>query len=425
MRLELFRIVLAGAGAMLLWTAAAQAQGQGQGSSSYLPAENAVREAVAQSPDVLAAEARRDAVLARAEGIRVGTAETVVRAIGQGRQVRDPSERHAEGQIALERPLRLWGKAQADGQLADAAAEAGQFAVKDARHEASRQILALWFAAVRAGQVRQAAQENAKAATDLATLTARRVQLGDASRLEAELAAADRARMQAALATAEATERTAQAELQARFPGLGHPALSADTALAALPPDPHDPPDRLRTQYIQDSHEYRLAMAEEAQAQQMAKRADLDRRPDPTVGMFVTVERGGAERIMGVSVAMPIGSAHRRSAAVAAAADAETAARRRLGAERRLAAEFDVLYGNLQGKRASARAQMEAATLQKSASDRATRAYRAGESGLTELLAARRNLAEAQLAERLARVDLLEADSRLQLDLHRMWDFDD
>ncbi|MFS2104705.1 TolC family protein [Ralstonia sp. Ralssp135] len=418
MRLDLFRIVLAGASTMLLCSTAAQAQI----SPAYLPAESAVREAVAQSPDVLTAEARRDAVLARADGIRAGTAETVVRAIGQGRQVRDPSERHAEGQIAVERPLRLWGKAQADGQLADAAAEAGQLAVKDARHEASRQILALWFGAVRAGQARQAAQENAKAAADLAALTARRVQLGDASRLDAELAAADRARTEAALATAVAAEQTAQAELQARFPGLGRPLFSADTVVPALP---QDPPDRLRTQYIQDSHEYRLAMAEEVQAQQMAKRADLERRPDPTVGMFVTVERGGAERIMGVSVAMPIGSVHRRSAALAAAADAEAAARRRLGSERRLGAEFDVLYGNLQGKRASAQAQMEAVTLQKSASDRATRSYRAGESGLTELLATRRSLAEALLAERLARVDLLEADSRLKLDLHRMWDFDD
>lgn len=418
MRLDLFRIVLAGASTMLLCSAAAQAQI----SPTYLPAESAVREAVAQSPDVLTAEARRDAVLARADGIRAGTAETVVRAIGQGRQVRDPSERHAEGQIAVERPLRLWGKAQADGQLADAAAEAGQLAVKDARHEASRQILALWFGAVRAGQARQAAQENAKAAADLAALTARRVQLGDASRLDAELAAADRARTEAALATAVAAEQTAQAELRARFPGLGQPSFSADTV---LPPLPQEPPDRLRTQYIQDSHEYRLAMAEEVQAQQMAKRADLERRPDPTVGMFVTVERGGAERIMGVSVAMPIGSVHRRSAALAAAAEAEAAARRRLGSERRLGAEFDVLYGNLQGKRASAQAQMEAVTLQKSASDRATRSYRAGESGLTELLATRRSLAEALLAERLARVDLLEADSRLKLDLHRMWDFDD
>ncbi len=418
MRSDLFRIALAAASAVLLWSVAAQAQVL----LSYLPAENAVREAVAQSPDVLAAEARRDAVLARAEGIRAGTAETVVRAIGQGRRVRDPSERHAEGQIAVERPLRLWGKAQADDQLADAAAEAAQLAVKDARHEASRQILALWFGAVRAGQARQGAQESAKASAELAALTARRVQLGDASRLDGELAAADHARMQAALAIATAAEQAAQAELQARFPGLGRPAFGADTA---PPGPPQDPADRLRTQYIQDSHEYRLAMAEEAQAQHMAKRADLERRPDPTVGMFVTVERGGAERIMGVSVAMPLGSAHRRSAATAAAADAEAAARRRLGSERRLGAEFDVLYGNLQGKRASAQAQAEAATLQRSASDRATRAYRAGESSLTELLAARRSLAEALLAARLARVDALEADSRLQLDLHRMWDFDD
>ena len=418
MRLDLFRIALAGASAMLFWSVVAQAQN----TLGYLPAENTVREAVAQSPEVMAAEARRNATLARAEGIRAGTAETVVRAIGQGRQVRDPSERYAEGQIAVERPLRLWGKAQADDQLADAATEAGELALKDARHEASRQILALWFGAVRAGQARQAAQENAKAAADLAALTARRVQLGDASRLDGELAAADQARMQAALAMAAAAEQAAQAELQARFPGLGRPALGADTS---LPVQPQDPSDRLRTQYIQDSHEYRLAMAEEAQALRMAKRVDLERRPDPTVGVFVTVERGGAERIMGVSVAMPLGSAHRRSAAVAAAADAEAAARRRLGSERRLGAEFDVLYSNLQGKQAAAQAQMEAAALQRHASDRATRAYRAGEAGLAELLAARRSLADALLAERLARVDVLEANSHLRLDLHQMWDFDD
>ncbi|HBD32481.1 MAG TPA: metal transporter, partial [Cupriavidus sp.] len=70
-------------------------------------------------------------------------------------------------------------------------------------------------------------------------------------------------------------------------------------------------------------------------------------------------------------------------------------------------------------------AQTEAATLQRTASDRATRAYRAGESGLQELIVVRRNLADAMLAERLATVDVLESDTRLKLDLHRMWDFDD
>lgn len=116
--------------------------------------------------------------------------------------------------------------------------------------------------------------------------------------------------------------------------------------------------------------------------------------------MFVTVERGGAERIMGVSVAMLLGSVRRRGA------------------------EFDVLYGNLWGKWTTAQAQMEAATLERSASDR-QRAYRAGESGLAELLAACRSLADVLLAQRLACMDVSEADSRFQLDLHRMEGFDD
>ena len=40
-------------------------------------------------------------------------------------------------------------------------------------------------------------------------------------------------------------------------------------------------------------------------------------------------------------------------------------------------------------------------------------------------LAARRVLAEAVLAERMSHIDTLESDSRLRLDLHEMWDFDD
>jgi outer membrane protein TolC len=406
-------------GAAVLSSMAARAQD----ALSYLPAEGAVRDAVLQSPDVLTAESRRDATLARAEGTRAGTAETVIRAIGQGRQVREPSERYAEGQIAVERPLRLWGKAQADGALADLAAEAGNLAVKDARHETSRQILSLWIAVIRASQARMAAEDNARAASDLATMTARRVQVGDAARLDAELAAAELARARAAVATTEAAEAASLADLRARFPVVGRP--TPEPVRIALPPVPQEPAEQLRTEYVQDSHEYRLAMAEEAHAQQQAKRADLDRKPDPTVGMFVTVERGGAERILGVSVSMPLGSAYRRSNAVAAAADAETAARRRLGLERKLGAEFDVLYRNLSGKRAASVAQTEAAALQRTASERATRAYRAGESGLPELIAVRRSLADALLAERLASVDVLESDSRLKLDLHRMWDFDD
>ncbi|GAB7541570.1 TolC family protein [Cupriavidus sp. 8B] len=401
----------------------AWAQADMSAEAGVLPLESAVRDAVGQSPDVQMAEARRDAVLARADGIRAGTAEAVVRAIGQRRQVREPSDRFAEGQLALERPLRLWGKADADGALADATVQSGQLAVMDARHEVSRQILSLWFGALRAQQARLAAQGNDSLAGELAAVTARRVQAGDAAPMDHELLLAERARTAAALASARAAEAAAQAELRARFPGLGVPGgLPADVRLQALP---DDPADALRSRYVEDSHEFRLAQSQETQAQRQARRTDLERKPDPTVGVFFTVERGGAERIAGVSISMPLGSAHRRSAAVAAAADAQAAARSRVAVERRIGAEFEVLYRGLEGKRAAAVAQAEALAMQRSAAARTGRAYKAGETGLSELLMVRRALADTTLAERVALVDALEADSRLRLDLHRMWDFDD
>lgn len=406
-------------GATLLLAGAAQAQ-------SYLPPEAAVRAAVEQSPTVQAADAARRGTQARADGLRTGPHETVVRVIGQRRWVRDGSgQRFGEGQIAIERPLRLWGKSEADAELADATLATGRVAAQDARHETARQLLALWFATLRAAQARQAAQDNASAAAELARITERRLRAGDAARLEAELAAAEQARMQAALAAAEATETAALAELQARFPGLCPQRCAPAEAPAALPEPPAASVAQMRAHYIEHSHEYLLAQAEEALALRQARRTDLERHPDPTVGVFATSERGGAERLAGVSLSLPLGSVHREAQAAAALADADAALSRRLAAERRLGAEFDVLWSQLGGKRAAAQAQARAAALQRSAADRALRAYRAGESGLSELLAVRRVLADALLTERLARSEALESDSRLRLDLHELWDFDD
>ena len=404
--------------AALLFAGAAQAQ-------SYLPSEAAVRIAVEQSPTVQAADAARRSAQARADGLRVGPHETVVRASGQRRWTHDGSgQRFTEGQIAIERPLRLWGKAAVDSKLAEATIANGRLAAQDARHETARQLLALWFAALRAGQARQAAQGNADAAAELARITERRLRAGDAARLEAELATAEQARMQAALAGAVAAQTSTRADLCARYPDLCLLIITASdaTTLSTLPSGSET---QLRLRYIEHSHEYLLAQSEEALALHQAHRMDIERRPDPTVGVFATSERGGSERIAGVSISLPLGSVHRQSQAAAALADAAAALSRRLAVERRLGAEFDVLWSQLNGRRTAATAQARAAELQRSAADRAMRAYRAGETGLAELLSAHRVLADAVLAERMTHIDTLESDSRLRLDLHEIWDFDD
>ncbi|WP_027015490.1 TolC family protein [Comamonas composti] len=404
----------------LLLAGAAQAQAFYPG---HLPTEAMVHDALAQAPAVQAADAMVQSALAHAQGLRAGMHETTISATGQRRWIREGGrERFAEGQIAVERAVRLGGKAEADAGLADATVRMSEISARDARHETARQLLALWFAAQRAGQTRDAAQDNARAADELATLTQGRLRAGDASRLDTELAQAEKARTQADLATAQAAEQSALAELQARFPAIGKPTLG-DKALA-LPSLPDELSAQMRTRYIEHSHAYLLAQAEEAYALHQARRTDLERRPDPTIGVFAGSERGGAERVLGLSLSLPLGSAYRQAQAQAATAEAQAALSRRLTVEQRLGAEFDTLWQQAKGRHTAALAQAHAARLQRSATERGLRAYRAGESGLAELLTIQRIAAQALLAQRQAQSEALESHSRLLLDLRQLWDLE-
>ncbi len=53
-----------------------------------------------------------------------------------------------------------------------------------------------------------------------------------------------------------------------------------------------------------------------------------------------------------------------------------------------------------------------------------SKAYAAGESGINEVLVARRQAVEAALAARVAQANAREAYLRLLLDAHELWAFD-
>ena len=382
--------------------------------AGYLPAPGAVEAALNAAPSVSAAIARQDSANARAVGIRAGTAEFVVRATGQNRNVTNPSANFAEGQVAIERPLRLWGKADADAAIADAAIDAGALAAADARHQASRQMLALWFNVIRAREATEATNRNVELAAELVSSTRKRARAQDASRMDLEIIEAELARAEAAAAGARSAQSAAEADLHARYPLLGMPGgLPVETALPASTLLGDD----ARARYIGSSYAVRLALSEEAMAQRVAHRTDLERKPDPTVGAFVTVERGGTERIAGISISMPLGSSYRRASAVAAAADAGSAAQRRYGAEQAAGADYDVLAKSFSGLNAAAKAQFSALQLDLSAAARSQKAYAAGEIGVAQLLVVRRSLAETTLAARTAVVSALEAEEKLKLEL--------
>lgn len=79
----------------------------------------------------------------------------------------------------------------------------------------------------------------------------------------------------------------------------------------------------------------------------MVKCVDLECWFDFIVGMFVMVECGGVECIMGVSVVMLIGLVYCCFVVLVVVVEVEVVVWCRLGFECWLGVEFDVFYGNL------------------------------------------------------------------------------
>ncbi|CAG9170769.1 hypothetical protein LMG23992_01813 [Cupriavidus laharis] len=406
--------LLAALAGLLVASGAARAQ-------DWLPPEQVARESILGHPSNTAAQAAQGGQYARAEAIRSGPAETQLRLTPQYRRVRDPSDNFAEGQVGIERSLRLWGKTDADAALADATIHSADIGLQDARHELSRELLGLWFGALRARTEYQAQSGALEQATDLVRIVQSRVRHGDAAVLDLQLAASDMERSRAAAVAAQAGERSAVAAMRARFPLV----LLPDGLPQRLPAAIEGDRAGLRQAYIQGSHELRLAQAEGERVQQLAHRVGLERYPDPTVGAFVSIERGGAERVAGVNLIVPLGGSYRRANAQAAAADAAQAAARYSLAERKAGAEFDSQWELMQGNRQAADAMLAASAQQETAYGKVRRAYALGEAGIAEVLAARRAHDETRRQASLAVIDAAQSMYRLELDLHRVWDFDE
>jgi outer membrane protein TolC len=245
----------------------------------------------------------------------------------------------------------------------------------------------------------------------------KRVKAGDAARLDRHQAEAALAQAEAALAQAQARNAIAANELRWRFPGIAllqQPALGEPEAL-------EQGAEFWREQILAHNHELALARAEARGRQLGAARSEADRRPDPTVGLRYASERSGAERIVGLSVAIPLPGQGRSAAADFARANAEAAASREAGVLAKLETEAASAYLAARSAHENWQALGRAADRVGANADLVARAYGLGEGSLSEVLVARRLAIEARLAATAARLDANEARYRLLLDSHRLW----
>ncbi len=388
-----------------------------------LPPEDSVARTLRNAPAVQAAQSQVRVEEANRDRLHAGPYEWNVR-LGSQQRRSMPSgagqERFSEWNAALERPVRLPGKAALDGELGTTGVNLAESALGDALHEAGRDLLKTWFTWLRENAAVSQWTAQAALLEEQTRGIRRRQQLGDAARLDTVQAEAAQAQATAQLTQARTRLQMASEDLRRRFPELP---LTAPAEIPAPQPVDRDESSWIEA-ILNHNHELAVARGETRRSQLLASRSQADRLPDPSLGVQFSRERGGEEQVVGAYISIPLPGGARRASASAAEAHAEGSSRREASIARRISAEAANLYHAARAGQASWQAAREAADSLGRAAEMTARAYQLGEGSLNELLAIRRLANEARLNARLSQLDALELHYRLRLDAHELWDLD-
>ena len=387
-----------------------------------LPPQDKVMAAMESAPDLVAAREQIAEGAALRRKLRAGPHEWEA-AVTTQRRKDNAGLGYSEQQYELQRQFRVPGKGMTDRRLGDKAAEAGELAYADSWHEAGRLLVTGWYDWLRAAQAAAAWQQQADAAREQATAVARRVAVGDAPRLDRDQAEAELGRVMAQQLEAARAAEAARLALLERFPGLELRDLSSGALPAPPPLEGSD--DTWIRQIVAENHEIELAKARADEARLALERARRDRVGDPTVGLAYSKSIDGNFDLLRLRIAVPLGySARDAEVALARSASVRAdAVLQQAQASVEAAARTDLLNAH------SSRRQWErldkVAQLSQAAAEGVARAYAAGEVGIAEVLAARRQAQESQLQAGAALLTAHQTYSRLRLDAHEIWALDE
>ncbi|TAK94610.1 MAG: TolC family protein [Aquabacterium sp.] len=402
-----------------------------QAQTDELPPADQVRQHILAHPEVRAAAAALQADQADADRLKAGPHEFTVRLAGQQRHTSDTlsdglidRRRYTETQLTLERTLRTGNKARQDSIVGEAGVRLAQVRRADAIHEASRSLLRSWFDWLRERATVNLWQEQEKDQAELTRHAERRVKAGDAARTEWRLQEASAAQTHANLISAQAREAMAKAVLDTQYPGL-----SAAANIELVQPQQRDYPadtGPVVTQWLTErSHEWRMARLHAELIGARAERISQDRSADPTVGIYAASERGGAERVMGISLSLPLAGEARSAAERQALAQRTEAEQQAEAIHQKVLTEASTAWLTAQSALTAWQSQEQARQRHEQVFKTVVRAWELGEYSQSDVLLARRQFMETALAEINARAEARHAALRLKLDLHETWEFDD
>ena len=387
-----------------------------------LPPEKAIMEVMGAAPELIAAREQIAVGQALNQKLRAGTHEWEAAFITQKRKDL-AGIGYQEQEFELQRQFRVPGKGSVDRRIGAKVAEAGHLAFADSWHEAGRVLVASWYDWLKGAQTASLWQQQTETARQQRDAVAKRVAVGDAPRLDRDQAEAELGRVLALQLESARQAEAARLALLEHFPGLD----TSQAAITALPEPPQlEGADASWIKRIVDeNHEIELAQARADEAQLALQRARQDRVGDPTLGLSYSKSIDGNIDLLRLRVAVPLGYAARDAEVALARSNVikADAAATQARASVEAAARTDLLNARSNWRQWERLASV--ARLSLTAAEGVSKAYAAGEVGIAEVLAARRQAQDAQLQAVTALLSAHEAYSRLRLDAHEIWALDE
>lgn len=371
-----------------------------------------------QDPGVAAARAGLEVARQEAGILEQSPYEWTARVLTQRRTV-TAGGRYGEWNVGLERGIRLPAKGAADRRIAEATLGEARARYSESLHGSARELMALWLEWLAAEQSLALAQAGLASVQDNLAAVDKRVRVGDASRLDANLAQAELAEQRRLENDTKTQASTAWARLSTRFPGLVRERVPL---LSPLPLDQND--GFWRQRILSESDELKIVEAQVAKAEAQAERERAGRRPDPTLGVYTASEVGGRERISGVTVSIPLPGGLRASRSAKAVAAQEVAGYVLELKRRQLETEIAGELATARGTYESLQIASEVAKGMRENARLTQRAYTLGEGDLQTLLMARRQATAANHSALQAQLMALKAWYGLLVDAHLVWDLE-
>lgn len=368
-----------------------------------------------QSPDVAAARANLE-VANKENGLLVRSPyEWTARATTQQRSVQDGS-RYTEWNIGVERPIRLFNKANIDKDLGQTVVLESEAMYGEAIHEAARELAGLWVNWLTAENTLQLENRNLQSLENSFAAVEKRTRAGDASALELNLARAELIEQKRLTLEARTEALASYTRLTNRFPGFQQQASAIPDPIALVQESTY-----WKNRVLSESDELKLAELKVRKASVQAERLKAERVPDPTMGIFTASEVGGRERLVGVSLSMPIPTGLRNARAAKALSEVEVLKKELEMTKRQLETEVTTLLVTTQGMYDNYGFSYENVQAMERNAQLVQRAYSLGETDLQSLLIARRQAISANNNLLKARSTALKSYLELLVNAHLIW----